>query len=92
MSHERMTLATALRRRTWRLAGAGGPFAPGQLLLLGGPGWETFEIVQVTETGSAPEQTESCPVRRCVLRTLGNVHPAGTPVTAISVERLPIEE
>lgn len=95
LSGERVTLAAPVRyTRTahLELSGAIQPFAPGQLLMLGGPDWGSFEIVQVEQGDSASGQATSCPVQRGKLRTLRHLHHAGTPVTPIAVERLPAAE
>jgi hypothetical protein len=71
------------------LAGASGPFQPGRLLMLGGPGWDTFEIVRVRDAIPAPQQMPQYKVERGVLGTVGGPHPVGTPVTLVSAETQP---
>ncbi|MEY9906972.1 hypothetical protein ABIA35_003197 [Catenulispora sp. MAP12-49] len=65
------------------LAGATEPFGPGQLLMLGGQGWSTFEMVQVWDDGQVPRR-ESCPVWRQRLGSACASHPVGTPVTPVT--------
>jgi len=95
LSEEQATL-TDIRpgNRVWRLtlAGPAEPFAPGQLLMLGGPGWTTFEIVQVKEVNSAPGRPVSYSIQRNMFRTVGRPPRTGTPVTPIAVEFLPTAE
>lgn len=95
LSQGQTTLAESIRfNHTSRLALAATaePFAPGQLLMLGDPGWSTFEIVQVKEVNSAPGQTVSYSVERGTHGTIGRPHPVGTPVTPIAVEHVPTAE
>jgi len=95
LSQGQATLAESIRyNHTSRLALAGTaePFAPGQLLMLGSPGWRTFEIVQVKEANSAPGQTVSYSVQRGMHGTIGRPHTVGTPVTPIAVEHVPTAE
>ena len=90
LSEGQTTLAEAIRRNhvsRLTITGTGEPFASGQLLMLGGPGWSTFEIVMVEKAESEPGHTVSYSVRRGVLRTIGRTHPAGTPVTPTAVEQ-----
>lgn len=68
------------------LGGAPEPYAPGQLLMLGGPDWSSFEIVQVKQPDPATGRWPTCPVRRAALHTVPGPHRAGTPVTPIAVE------
>ena len=83
------------------LAGAAEPFPPGRLLMLGGPDWASFEIVQVVDASAAsaaskasrasaasavPQPAASCTVRRAQLGSVGVPHRPGTPVTPVSVE------
>lgn len=60
--------------------------APGQIYMLGSPGTPTCEVVQVGEGTAAPGRPR--PIRRALYGTVVMSHPAGTPVTAISVERV----
>jgi hypothetical protein len=55
---------------------------PGQYYLIGGPGQPSCEVVQVDVNGPAPGQPYR--ILRARLRTVGNVHPAGTSVTAVT--------
>jgi hypothetical protein len=56
--------------------------SPGQYFLIGGPGQPSCEVVKVDVSGPAPGQPRR--ILRAMLRTVGNVHPAGTPVTAVT--------
>lgn len=58
--------------------------SPGQYYLIGGPGQPSCEVVQVDVSGPAPGQPgQPRRILRAMLRTVGSVHPAGTPVTAL---------
>ena len=57
--------------------------ASGQRYLLGGPGLPDFEIIEVDAGQPMPGQP--CRIRRAMFKTLSTIHPAGTPVTAVTV-------
>ena len=59
---------------------------PGQIYLLGTPGSPRCEVVQVDEGTAATGRPSS--IRRALYGTVVMAHPTGTPVTAITVERI----
>lgn len=59
---------------------------PGQIYMLGTPGTPACEVVQVDTARGTPGRPRS--IRRALYGTVVTAHPVGTPVTAISVERV----
>lgn len=80
---EGATLASPIhyiRESYLAVAGVAEPYPPGQMLMLGGDGWDTFEIVQViqdTEGRRAPSRNE----KRRGVSAVAESHPTGTGVT-----------
>jgi hypothetical protein len=93
LTDDQVTLAMPipdLRARQIDVTGNSEAYAPGQLLMLGGAAWPTFEIVQVMEADQA--SASRFVVRRGALRTIGGAHSVGTPVAPVAVERSPATE
>ncbi len=83
-----LTLAEAIVPRSTRFSLSVPPerVAPGQYYLLGSPGSPSYEVVQTEEGPAMPGRPRS--IRRALFGTVATAHPAGTTVTAISVERV----
>jgi hypothetical protein len=80
-----MTLSAQIAKQADRIRVSGRPgvLSPGQYYLLGGPGLPDCEVILAEPPAALPG--EPCPVRRDMCRTLSSIHPAGTPVTPVTV-------
>lgn len=83
-----LTLAESIVPRSARFSLSVPPerIPPGQIYSLGRPGSTDFEVVQADEAPAVPGRPRS--FRRALFGTVVAAHPAGTPVTAISVEHV----
>lgn len=83
-----MTLTAAITKRADRFCVSVPPYdlPSGQCYLLGGPGRPTCEVVQVDVGEQVPDEPRR--IRRAMFKTLSTVHPAGTLVTPVAVERI----
>jgi hypothetical protein len=81
-----MTLVAQITKRAGsiQVSGPPGVLSPGQYYLLGGPGLPDCEVVLAEPPAALPG--EPCPVRRDMCRSLSSIHPAGTPVTPVTVQ------
>jgi hypothetical protein len=73
---------TAIRENHFWVSGPPDLLVPGQYYLVGGPGQSSCEVVQVDGSGWAPGQPRK--VRRSMLKTIANLHPAGTPIRPVT--------
>jgi hypothetical protein len=81
-----LTEPLAVRSTHFSLSTPPERITPGQIYLLGTPGSPSYEVVQVDDGPAVPGRPRS--IRRALFGTVVMAHPAGTPVTPITVEHV----
>jgi hypothetical protein len=85
-----LTEPLAVYADRFRVSVPPGELPEGAYYLIGGPGQPGFEVIQVgaderLQRPQAPAVGDEVLIRRCMCKTFGFSHPAGTAVTAVTV-------
>ena len=85
-----LTEPVAVRADRFRVSVPAGELPEGAYYLLGGPGQPGFEVIQIgaderLRRPQAPAAGDEVLIRRCMCKTFGFSHPAGTTLTPVTV-------